>query len=194
MRKINPSELLDQLVHLTLRLNKEVTAEFSGLNHHQLGWSPDRFSWSIRQCFAHLNAFHRLYVPIFAERIKNSRFQEPTDVFQSSPLGNSTYMKVKLGKLNNIKRKLKSPKDYNPLVNRSLKTENVLEDFVKYQLRLVDILEKARTVNIRKTKSIFSTVPIIKLRIGDAFQYVVYHCERHVEQAKNIKRNSRFPS
>jgi hypothetical protein len=185
--------IINYLIALSERVKSEAEQEFSGLTEEQLFWQPSSGSWSIGQCLAHLNAFHRFYVPVFSERIKNSRFQEPTDYFQSSPLGNSNYLRVKLGKLKNVKRKLKSPKDYNPLVNKNLKTENVVEDFFKYQDRLLEVLESARNINIRKTKTSFSVRPIIKLRLGDAFQYIVYHCERHIEQAKKIKENPKFP-
>jgi len=193
MRKIKSSDLLDKMAYLSKKSLDEAVAEFKDLSEEQLYWNPDRNSWSIGQCLAHLNAFHRFYVPVFEERIKNTRFQEPDELFQSSPLGNSTYMKVRLGKLKNVKRKLKSPKDYNPLINTNLKTENVVEDFEKYQSHLIDIIEKARAINIRKTKMSFSKRPIVRLRIGDAFQYIVYHCERHIEQAKRIKAHRNFP-
>lgn len=193
MKKRPSNELLSDLVNMCNAMKAQVESEFASLSQDQLFWNPDKSSWSIGQCFAHLNAFHRFYVPVFVERVQNSRFQEPTDYFQSSPLGNSTYLKVKLGKLKNVKRKLKSPKDYNPLVNTNLKTENVIEDFFKYQGMLIEVMEDAKGVNIRKTKTSFSVRPIVKLRLGDAFQYIVYHAERHIEQARKVKLHPNFP-
>lgn len=193
MKKRPSDELITELSELTIRLGEDVQKEFASLSEEQLSWSPGKGEWNIGQCLVHLNAFHSFYVPGFVERVKNSRFQEPTDYFQSSPLGNSTYLKVKLGKLNNVKRKLKSPKDYNPLVNKNLKIEGVVEDFFKYQKMLIGVLESAKKINIRKTKTSFSVRPIVKLRLGDAFQYIVYHCERHIEQARKIKALPNFP-
>lgn len=194
MKKRPSDELITELSELIIRLGEDVEKEFAGLNEGQLFWNPSKGEWSIAQCLAHLNAFHRFYVPVFAERVKNSRFQEPTDYFQSSPLGNSTYLKVKLGKLNNVKRKLKSPKDYNPLVNKNLKINGVVDDFFEYQKMLIEVLESAKNINIRKTKSSFSVRPIVKLRLGDAFQYIVFHCERHIEQARKVKALPNFPA
>jgi DinB superfamily len=192
LKKRPSDELITELIKLCFQLNKEVEIEFSNLTQEQLLWS-DEGSWSIGQCFAHLNAFNSFYVPGFVERVKNSRFQEPTDYFQSSPLGNATFLKVKLGKLNNVKRKLKSPKDYNPLVNKNLTTEGVMKEFFTYQQTLISVLEDAKKINIRKTKTAFSVRPIVKLRLGDAFQYIVYHCERHIEQARKVKQLPGFP-
>ncbi|UKN02609.1 DinB family protein [Paracrocinitomix mangrovi] len=193
MRKRPSDDLITELSEMTRHITDVAKTEFDNLSTEQLFWQPDKNSWSIAQCFAHLNAFHRFYVPTFVERIKNSRFQEPADYFQSSPLGHSTYMKVKLGKLKNVKRKLISPKDYNPLVNKNLKIDTVMEDFYKYQDRLLEVMESARKINIRKTKTSFSVRPIVKLRLGDAFQYIVYHAERHIEQARKVKNHPRFP-
>lgn len=193
IKKRPSNELIDELLAMCAHMNDEVQNEFGDLTEEQLFWNPDRNSWSIGQCLAHLNAFHRFYVPVFVERVKNSRFQEPADYFQSSPLGHSTYLKVKLGKLKNVKRKLKSPKDYNPLINKSLKVENVVPDFFKYHNMLMDVIEKSRNVNIRKTKTSFSVRPIVKLRLGDAFAYIVFHNERHLWQAKRVKAHPKFP-
>ncbi|MEO9531524.1 MAG: DinB family protein [Crocinitomicaceae bacterium] len=193
MRKIKSNDLLDKLSYISNKLMDEVRTEFEGLSKEQLHWNPDKTSWSIAQCFVHLNAFHTFYVPAFEERILNSRFQSPEEMFQSSPLGNSTYIKVKLGKLKNVKRKLKSPKDYNPLINKNLDTENVVDKFLDFQSQLIQAIDGARNINIRKTKMSFTKRPIVKLRVGDALQYIVYHCERHVEQAKRIKAHRKFP-
>ncbi|MEX1002077.1 MAG: DinB family protein [Crocinitomicaceae bacterium] len=192
-RKTSSEDLLTFLSDLSRDLSAEVEDKFGALSQEQLHWSPDPSSWSIAQCLAHLNAFHRFYVPVFVERVKNTRFQNPAPYFQSSPLGQSTFMKVKLGKLKNVKRKLKSPKDYNPLVNKNLKIKNVIEDFLKYQHKLIKVLEDAQTINIRKTKTSFSVRPIVKLRLGDAFQYIVYHAERHIEQANRVMSHPNFP-
>lgn len=193
MKKIKSEVLLKHLSNLTSKLAEEVQQEFGDLTQEQLYWNPDKSSWSIGQCLTHINAYYRYYVPVFTERVQNSRFQEPAEIFQSSPLGNSTYIMVKLGKVKNVKRKLKSPKDYNPLINKNLDSENPIEEFLKFQTELGQILEDAKSINIRKTKTSFSIRPIVKLRIGDAFQYIVYHCERHIEQAKRVKAMSSFP-
>lgn len=194
MKKIGSEELLDNLIALTSELIQTAENELSSLSQEQLFWNPNDKSWSIGQCLAHLNAFSRYYVPVFRERVKNTRFRTPAEIFMSSSLGSATYRNVKLGKLKNVKRKLKSPRDYNPLINNNLKTENALADFVKYMNELKVVLEKAKKVNIRRTKSNLSVTPIIKLRLGDAFMYIVYHAERHIEQCKRIKSTAGFPT
>ncbi|MFN5911333.1 MAG: DinB family protein, partial [Bacteroidota bacterium] len=57
----------------------------------------------------------------------------------------------------------------------------------------LSIFELARSVNIRKAKIPISISKIIRFRLGDAFLYVVYHNERHLQQAINILDHPRFP-
>ena len=193
MKKILVTELLKRLSDLTNQISETVRDEFGNLTAEQLFWKPSEKSWSIAQCLAHLNAYSSYYVPVFNERIKNSRFRTPSEYFISTPLGNATYRSVKLGKVKNIRRVLKSPKDYNPLVNKTLKTENAVEDFLAFQDQMTEILDNANQINIKKAKCSLSVRPIIKLRMGDALQFIVYHNERHVEQAKNVMKKANFP-
>ena len=193
MKKILVIELIAKLTGITQQLSDSVRTEFSSLSPEQLFWKPNDRSWSIAQCLAHLNAYYRYYVPVFNERITNSRFRTPSEYFQSSPLGNATWRSVKLGKVKNVRRVLKSPKDYNPLVNKTLETENAIEEFLQNQDKMLKILEESNQINIRKAKCSFSVRPIVKIRMGDAFQFIVYHNERHIEQARRVMQMAGFP-
>jgi hypothetical protein len=193
IKKTRVSELLKRVSDLTLHLSEEVRANFTVLTPEQLFWKPNERSWSIAQCLAHLNAYYSFYIPVFKERIKNTRFRTPGEYFVSSPLGTASILAVKLGKVKNVKRRLKAAKDYNPLVNATLKTENAVQDFLDYQDEMLKIIAESRFINIRKAKCALAVTTLIKLRLGDAFQVVSYHNERHVEQAKNVMKAPGFP-
>ncbi|MBK9190046.1 MAG: DinB family protein [Crocinitomicaceae bacterium] len=193
IKKTRVSELLKRVSDLTLHLSEEVRANFTALTPEQLFWKPNERAWSIAQCLAHLNAYYSFYIPVFKERIKNTRFRTPGEYFVSSPLGTASILAVKLGKVKNVKRRLKAAKDYNPLVNATLKTENAVQDFLDYQDEMLKIIAESRFINIRKAKCSLAVTTLIKLRLGDAFQLVSYHNERHVEQAKNVMKTPGFP-
>lgn len=193
IKKTRVSELLKKMSDMTTQLTEDVNKNFSNLTPEQLFWKPNERSWSIAQCLAHLNAYYSFYLPVFKERIKNTRFRTPGEYFVSSPLGTATILSVKLGKLKNVKRRLKAAKDYNPLVNASLKTENAVQDFLNYQDDMLKVISESRFINVRKAKCSLAVTTVVKLRLGDAFQFVVYHNERHVEQAKNLIKMPGFP-
>ena len=100
---------------------------------------------------------------------------------------------MKLGRAKNIKRKFKAPKNYNPTHEKTLIAAEAVELFISSQNQLLDILESAKTVNLRKVKVPISISKIVRLRLGDALMFVVYHNERHVQQAHNLISHPKFP-
>lgn len=194
IKKTRVSELLKRMSDLTNQLSDDAKKNFLDLTPEQLFWRPNEKTWSIAQCLAHLNAYYSYYIPVFKERIKNTRFRTPGEYFVSSPLGTASVLAVKLGKVKNVKRRLKAAKDYNPIVNATLKTENAVQDFLAYQDEMIKIIADSRFINIRKAKCTLAVTSFIKLRLGDAFQVVVYHNERHIEQAKNLLKTKSFPT
>lgn len=193
IKKTRVSELLKKLADLTGILSDEVRKNFIELTPEQLFWRPNDKTWSIAKCLAHLNAYYSFYIPVFKERIKNTRFRTPGQYFVSSPLGTASILAVKLGKVKNVKRRLKAAKDYNPLINATLPTENAVHEFLAYQDEMQKLIADSRFINVRKAKCTLAVTSLIKLRLGDAFQVVVYHNERHIEQAKNLLKLSGFP-
>ncbi|MBU2019462.1 MAG: hypothetical protein KJ941_07445, partial [Bacteroidetes bacterium] len=113
--------------------------------------------------------------------------------FISSPLGRATWRSMKLGNARNVKRAFNSTFDYNPTLNKSLVTHHDRERFIEEQFRLLDIFESAKAINIRKARVPVSISKIIKFRMGDAFLFLTYHNERHIEQIKRILKHNDFP-
>jgi len=194
IKRIPVKELLDRLVGMTQSLTDEARREFGTLSGKQMNWKPKDKSWSISQCLAHLNAFYRYYIPVFNGKISNTRFTTPTTHFMSSPLGYAVSVSIKLGKLKNVKRRLKSSKDHNPVINKSLPTENALQEYLEHQRNFIDTIIAASRINLRKAKCPLSVRPVVKLNIGDSLIYMVYHNERHIEQAKRVMRIPGFPA
>lgn len=186
-------QLIEELKRITQTNIDLLKKKFSHLNEQQKNWRKDNDSWSLNEIFAHLNEFSSYYHPAFASKINRTRFKEPKDIFISSPLGRSAWKSMKLGNAQNIKRKFKSPRAYNPLNNTDLVTGTDIETFQNGQLELLTIIDKAATVNMRKVKIPISISKIVRLKLGDALLYVVYHNERHIQQALNILNHAKFP-
>jgi len=193
MKRIPVETLIKKMSILTAGLSNEVKDDFSNLTDEQLYWKANEKSWSIANIFEHLNAFYRYYIPVFNGKIANSRFNQPTEIFSSSPMGRAAYRSVKLGKVNNVKRKLKSRKEYNPIFNNSLRSDHPIQDFLEFQEQFKELLNRAKQVDLRKTKCPLSLRPVVKLNLGDALLYLSYHTERHIFQAKRILEQLKTP-
>jgi hypothetical protein len=159
----------------------------------QIQWKSNEKTWSIEEVLAHMNSFAAFYHPVFEDKIETTRYDTPTVNFLSSPLGRASWRSMKLGNARNVKRAFKSTFDYNPSLNKKLITKLDREIFIKEQFRLLDIFESSKAINIRKVKVPVSISKIIKFRMGDAFLFLTYHNERHIEQIKKITLDKNFP-
>ena len=185
MKRIAIDTMLEKMTAMINGLSQEVSDKIAISPTDNLNKQINDRSWSAIQCIEHLNAYYRYYIPVFRGKMANSRFKTPSDTFSSSPLGRAVYRSVKLGKVKNVKRKLKSPKDYNPLVNQSLSTDKSIEEYLNHNLDFLELLKEASKVDMRKVKVPLSLRPVVKLNLGDALLFMVYHNERHIFQAKN---------
>lgn len=185
--------LFNELENITKENIHYLENNVTSFSTNQLNWKPRQDVWNIKEILAHLMEFANFYHSAFSKKIDTTIYREPKETFISSPLGKSMWKSMKLGNAKNIKRKIKSPKLYNPLIVPSIVTDNIVMDFLSSQKDLLAIIERAKTINVRKAKIRLATSNVIKFRIGDALLFVIYHNERHLRQIINLTNNSQFP-
>ena len=149
----------------------------------ELNWKPNTDSWSALECIEHLNLCLNFYVPEINRRIQVSSHTK-SDTFKGNYIGNkfaaSMLPKEKM-------KKVKTFKKVNP-INSKLDKENVIETFILHQKKTLELLELSKQKNLSKIKT-STLLPLFKLRLGNTFQVIIYHNERHVVQAKNVLKN-----
>jgi hypothetical protein len=187
-------ELFSEVTTISKKNFDFVRNKLSNLKSNQLSWKPNSQTWSVNEILAHLNQYANYYHDVFLNKIENTKFSEAKSQFISSPLGKSAWKSMKLGTANNIKRKFQSPKNYNPTIHPEIVSINELSVFEKKQFELLDIIEKAKNVNIQRVKIPISISKFIRLKLGDALLFVVYHNERHLQQIKNLIDHRAFPT
>lgn len=187
------NELFNELGDITQSGIAFVKKRMAKLNDNQLNWKPNKQTWSLNEIIAHLNSYANYYHPVFQTKIKNTKFKTAKEKFVPSPLGRSAWKSMKLGRANNIKRKFKAPKPYNPTFNKELVKGDEVDRFLEEQEKFMGILKMAQEVNLKKVKVPISISKIIRLRLGDALLFVTYHNERHIQQAANLLEHRGFP-
>jgi hypothetical protein len=187
------AELIHELKTITNENIDNLKSRFCNLNEEQKRWKSIENSWNVLEIFAHLNHYAKYYHTTFKNKITKTRFTKPSEIFISSPLGRSAWKSMKLGNANNIKRRFKAPKSYNPMFDSNLIKGNDIEIFHDYLIELHTIIDSAQKVNLRKVKIPISISTIIRLKLGDALLFVVYHNQRHIQQALNLINNPNFP-
>ncbi len=177
--KVTSEALFTELIE-KIRLNINQVAALDQKPINVLNWKEDNEIWSVLECIEHLNLYGDYYLPEIEQRINKSSYK-PEAYFKSGTIGNyfskSMLPKEKLNKM-------KTFKDKNPSGSNLDKT--TLDRFLVQQEKMLELLDKARTVNLNKTKTAISISKLIKLKLGDTFRVVIYHNERHLVQAQNV--------
>lgn len=179
--KIENNQLIDELIHLVNTSTQKVQS-FKKLELDQLNFKKEETTWSILECIEHLNLYGDFYLPEIEKRMNAGEKSNKKLIFKSGVLGNyfANSMKEKNGKI----KKMKTFEDKNPI--HSQLTVTTLDRFIKQQERLVELLNIARDINLTKTKNAITISKIIKLRLGDTFRFLIFHIERHVNQAERV--------
>ncbi len=176
--KIKSTDLLDDLAARTKELVREVEA-LKKLPIETLNKKANANSWSALEAIEHLNLYSDFYMPEIAARISASTFRPGSPDYKGGILGNYFVSSVAdKPKLN----KMKTFADKNP--NGSAMGMEVLDKFLDYQKETLELLNKSREVDLRKTRTAITISKTLKLRLGDTWRVVIYHNQRHVSQAK----------
>jgi len=194
MRIRSGEHLISEVKRVAEEALKFGEENLKNLSKEQITFKPNPNAWSIQQVLAHLNSYSKYYNTAFKVRIEKTRHETPKEKYVGSPMGIATIKSMKLGKANNVKRKLKSPKMHNPKIHPELVEGDMISIFLSNQQEILEIAEVASEVNLRRTKVPLAISKRVKLRLGDALLFVSYHVERHLQQIKNIKLDSKFPA
>lgn len=169
--------LLGDLQKLTLNIISQVE-EMESMKLELLNHKTDQKSWSALECLEHLNRYGRFYIPEIENRIAAAP-KETISIFKSGKLGNYFARSMRPGPK---MKKINTFKSMNP--NGSKLNKLVIEEFLNHQRQLLKILDKAKNVDLSRTKTSTSISKWIKLRLGDTLRVVIHHNQRHISQAQ----------
>jgi uncharacterized damage-inducible protein DinB len=133
--------------------------------------------WSIVQCLWHLNSYGDYYLPKIKSEL--TRNYQANAYFKSTWLG--SYF-IRIMKPSVPMKKYKAFKNHIPPVE--LEADKVVAEFILQQEQLLSYLKLARHTDMNRIRIPVSLMRWIKLKLGDVFQFIIAHDERHLQQAK----------
>ncbi len=183
--KIKSHQLLNELIE-EIKKGNQKAKHFYEQGKNVCNHVPKGEKWSISDCLEHLNLYGDFYIPEIQNAIINSNPDSRNNEFKSGWFGNysANSMLPKNGKI----RKMKTFKDKDPEL-LELDFETVFARFFKQQESWIDLLEKAKSVNLNKIRS-KTTLKFISFKLGDTFRFVINHSSRHFDQAERIFKAS----
>lgn len=144
--------------------------------------SPAPGKWSVVQIIEHLNTYGRYYLPHIKNALTESKHPyEPS--YSPGWLGNYFTNSMLPGKNGTIKNKMKAFRNHIP--SADLDSLPVLNEFLKQEEELLQLLAKAKNANLGKIRIPISIAAFIKLKLGDTFRFFIAHHQRHFVQISN---------
>lgn len=160
--------------HIALAVKK-----YQNLPEELLTVKPKDGGWSVSECLWHLNSYGNHYLPRIEDALK--RGGKPADTFTSTWMGAWFTRMMEPG---TNKRKLKAFKDHVPPAGFDSRV--VVEEFIRQQEWLQRLLRQSQLANLNRIRIGLSILPWVKMRLGDVFQFLIVHQERHLAQAERV--------
>lgn len=173
---------LEELSKITKGLCETVAHEFASISLVDLNYKPASGSWSMLECLEHLNRYSRYYNPALAKAIAQNCDGNYMPNITYSWLGRKSLEMVQPQNM----KKHKTMKHMNP--NNSQLTRATIEEFLQHQQELRHMLEDSKSADLSRKAVPIEFFKLLKLRIGEALEFVVVHEERHVQQALRVKQ------
>ncbi|MDH5603883.1 MAG: hypothetical protein OEY51_08085, partial [Cyclobacteriaceae bacterium] len=69
--------------------------------------------------------------------------------------------------------------------------KRVIDKFIEQQVKILDLLGQSRNVSLNKVRIRTSISSLIKLKLGDTFQFLINHIIRHLKQIDSIETEAK---
>jgi len=182
--KATQKDVIRELSAITTRIVESATS-YTLLDDSMLFERLAPQKWSMAECLEHLNLYGDFYIPVIRDFISEHSDVHPRRVFQSGFWGNYFAKSMKVNQAGTPAMKMKTFKDKNPIgmtIDRS-----VLERFIRQQENYLELLTLADRIDINLKGIPITITGLIRLRLGDALRFTIYHNERHWIQAERTQ-------
>jgi hypothetical protein len=167
-----------------LSIRQTVPGLVANLSDAQFAWSPGPKRWSMAQCFDHLNATARAFVPAIDKAMEDARARGLTG---SGPFGYSLFERIFL-------RSTEPPPGMRFPAPRILAPAPpgkpmaaVLSEFMEWQDRLDERIRLADGLDLRRARARSPAFPLFVWSLGALFAITLAHERRHIWQAGQVR-------
>ena len=176
--------LLDELYTQTEYFLEKAVQNWQNMPLDSFHKKPAPTAWSAAQCLEHLNIYGRYYLPALEKAIAKAEHNgyQSDDTFKSGWLGNYFYNLMLPNTEGVLKKKMKAPTNAVPTEKPDARA--MIAEFIDQQERMLQLIERARKVNLSKVRVPISIMQWLKLKVGDTFLFMAAHHDRHILQAE----------
>lgn len=166
-----------------LSIRQQVPGLVAHLSDAQFHWSPAPNRWSMAQCFEHLNATARAFVPAIDRAMADARARGLTG---SSPFAYSLFERLFLRSTEPPPRlRMRAPRVLVPAPDKPM--DAVLGEFNVWQDRLGERIRLADGLDLRRARARSPAFPLVRWSLGSLFAITLAHERRHLWQARQVR-------
>ena len=158
----------------------------------QLNWKPSDDKWSIAQCLEHMLVGANLYGENIGQAIKRAQgkgLHAPADLQPRHTVAGALILRVVEP---TAKRVMSSPEIFDPA--RSQVSNDVLNRFVQSHENIAELMSECDGLDFNRLKLSSPVSFLIRINAADAFEILVNHAERHLNQADRVRKTMGFPT
>jgi uncharacterized damage-inducible protein DinB len=183
---MNQEDLRNRLLIEHEAVTRDALTVAYGLSDEQLAWSrPD--SWSIGQLFEHLVLYSDSYFNKMRGRIFDSHaphtLAEAQVEWEPSLMG---WMMVK---------RLRSPRPMptmRALAPGKAQRLEIVNAFIQRQAMMTYLLRASAALHWNRVRVVSPLNALIRMNVGDAFQVLIVHAQRHIGQMAQLRETEPF--
>lgn len=178
-RQVDSLALLDKLEDQVELQVSEVVTRYQNLTAEDLLCRPPDGGWSVAECLLHLNSYGNYYLPAIEKGL--SVKYAVSGSFSSTWLGSRFTRSMQPGPQ---MKKMKAFKDHRP--PPQVNAHEAVAEFIQQQEKLLRLIRLARISDLNRVRIGISILSWVKMRLGDVFQFLIVHQERHLQQAARV--------
>lgn len=182
MNKYSTQDWIEPLMETMEAHLARATEVYQNLSEAQLLSPPADGGWSVAQCLEHLNSYGHYYLP--AVRKVLDRVESPAGssggTYRSGWLGAYFISMMQPGN----GRKFKAFRGHIPAP--ALNGAAVVAEFIEQQEQWLQLLGQITAVAPLNARVPISISPLVRLKLGDVFGFVIAHNARHIQQADRV--------
>lgn len=157
---------------------ERVILHFQSLPESALTLAPAIGAWSVAECLWHLNSYSEFYLPAIRKAIQQAENERFTS-FSPSWFGAWFTKMMQPGK-----GRYKAMAKHRP--PSQLSGSDQVARFLQFQEELLDLIRQSDQLNLNTTKVPISIASWFKLPLGDVYEFLIAHQERHLQQAERV--------
>ncbi|WP_139135357.1 DinB family protein [Roseivirga sp. 4D4] len=182
---INASKHIDSSLKDLQGILDEVKKTIKGVDDATLNTPEAEGKWSMLQCLKHMSIAVEVYNTNTLSALESAQNGTNSSDYKSHWKGDMFVKMISPKENGEIKNSMKTFKTMNP--HNSLAVDDTIKEFFAQHEEYLRLIEKSRAYDLNRVKVNTALGPMVKLRLGDAYRFIIGHAHRHLIQLKRIK-------